>query len=206
MRLDSPLSIITPTIDAGILQVLAGAQTGFTASQIKSILPDKGSLAGVRNALARLTAQGIVTQEPVGNLYLYRLNRHHLAARSIIELSNLKSILVERIRDDILRWKVAPKYAALFGSAARNDMSISSDIDIFFAVSDNADFQTVEDEVYGLSQKITQWTGNDARPLIFRAREIHQEPIIDEILRDAIPLCGKTLWLSNTLKHNGLVA
>lgn len=86
MQLHRPLATITPTLDGDILAVLARTTTTFTITQIHRILGRAAE--GIRKALLRLTAQGIVLSDRVGTTTTYILNTEHLAAQPICDLAN----------------------------------------------------------------------------------------------------------------------
>lgn len=87
MELSRPLSVITPTVDADVLGVLAGADASFTGRQVHQVA-GRHSERGIRNALHRLCTQGIVHRERVGSADQYTLNRGHLAAPYIEALAD----------------------------------------------------------------------------------------------------------------------
>src|SRR4051812_29514068 len=97
MNLSHPIEVVTPTVDADALAVLAGADAAFTGRQVHQVA-GRHSERGVRNALHRLVEQGIVTSERVGAADRYALNREHLAAPHIEALANLRSELLARAR------------------------------------------------------------------------------------------------------------
>ncbi|MFB2583346.1 nucleotidyltransferase domain-containing protein [Herbiconiux liukaitaii] len=191
MQLNHPLRVITAAVDGEILTVLARAEAEFTVPDLQSMIGR--STEGVRRALGRLTDQGIVVRRSVGRTASYRLNREHLAAPWIIGLADLPALLRSRIGDEMATWARPPTYAALFGSAARKDMRVDSDIDIML-VGGDIEAPEWEERVAQLARSITAWTGNDARPLVFAESEIRgrlaDEPILQEILDEGIPLAG----------------
>ncbi len=117
MLLQAPLAVVTPTIDGDVLAVLARAEASFTPPQVQAIV-GRHSTEGVRKALKRLVAQGIVDADRVGNAVNYRLNREHLAAPAIIELANLRTTLLDRVAEHVDAWPVPARLVMLFGSAA----------------------------------------------------------------------------------------
>ena len=80
MELNRPLATVTPTLDGDVLAVLAQHEVSFTTGQLRRVL-SRYSQEGIRKVLIRLTRQGVVSAERVGNSYSYRLNAEHLAAR-----------------------------------------------------------------------------------------------------------------------------
>src|SRR5258708_4110984 len=142
MDLAHPFSVVTPTVDGDVLQVLASAEASFTPPQIQA-LADRLSVSGVRKALARLTSAGIVTCEPIGQAFSYRLNREHLAAPHIVALARLRAELLDRMTALFGTWSESAEYAALFGSAATGQMRLDSDIDVFVVRPDSVELDDI---------------------------------------------------------------
>lgn len=192
MQLQSPMKVITPTVDGDVLTVLARADQQFTIPTLATIIQHR-SPEGIRQALARLVEQGVVHQQSIGRARVYALNREHLAAAAIVELADLSRVLSRRIRDAIESWSEPPVYAAIFGSAARGEMKPNSDIDLFI-LRDRPLSPLWDMQVAQLLEDITSWTGNDAQALETAMDEVrvngHPEPVIDDILRDGIPVFG----------------
>ena len=125
----APAACVSPTVDADLLAVLAGAEAEFTGRQVHQVA-GRHSEKGVSNCLHRLVGQGIVNARRAGEADLYSLNRHHLAAPHIVALAGLRHELLERVRAELAGWQEAPVFAALFGSAATGRMRLDSDIDL----------------------------------------------------------------------------
>ena len=172
MDLARPLTVITPTVDGDVLAVLARAEASFTGRQVHQVA-GRHSERGVRNALHRLSAQGIVSRERVGSADQYRLNRAHLAAPYVEALAKLRDELLRRVAGEFESWTVPPAFAALFGSAARGEMHPESDIDLFVVRADSVDADDPQwrTQLDALASEVTAWTGNDTRVLEFGVRE-----------------------------------
>jgi predicted nucleotidyltransferase len=201
MDLSRPLTVITPTVDADVLAVLARARASFTGRQVQQI-DGRHSEKGVRNALQRLCIQGIVTRERVGAADLYTLNWDHLAAPYVEALAALKSELLERISASLRTWEVAPAYASLFGSAARGEMSPDSDIDLFVVRPDGvaAEHSQWRDQLDALTSRVRAWTGNDTRALELSEAEVRRglrvgQRVLTEIMADGLLLYGSHGYL-----------
>ena len=201
MDLAEPLAIVTPTVDAAVLTVLAGADAEFTGRQVQTVA-GRHSEKGVRNALHRLVGQGIVTSRRVGAADLYRLNREHLAAPYVEALAKLPAELLRRLRSEFTDWQVAPAFAARFGSAARGDMRLDSDIDVFVVrpikVDPDAARWRVQLDV--LASNITAWTGNDGRVLELEESEVARglsagDTLLAAIRDEGVPLYGSPTYL-----------
>jgi predicted nucleotidyltransferase len=198
--LGRPLAAVTPTLDGDVLTVLAQAETTFTTGQLHRVL-GQYSEDGIRKVLVRLRGQGIVLAERVGNAYAYRLNREHLAAGPVIALARARAELLERLEAQLATWRPGPVYAAVFGSAARGGMTVSSDIDILVIRPDDVDEDTWEVQMTAMAAQVTRWTGNDARPLQFEVSDVgHHEPVLRDVLRDGLTVAGTRAWLTTAMR------
>jgi predicted nucleotidyltransferase len=203
MQLHHPLAVVTPTLDGHLLEALARVDAWFTTSQLRHTAPSFSS-EGIRRALRRLVEQGIVSVEVVGRTSQYRLNRDHLAAPSVIAMSELDSELIRRLGRAVSAWEVPPTYASLFGSAARSAMRPDSDIDLFVVYPDHADLDTWGEQTLHLARQVTLWTGNDARILDMAESEVtarrSEEPVLQDIAAARHgQFAGAPRWLATAL-------
>jgi hypothetical protein len=202
VQLSQPLAVVTPTLDGPVLTALAVADEAFTTGQLNRILV-QGSEEGIRKVLRRLSEQGIVTAEHVGAAFSYRLNRDHLAAEHIIGLANLRSALFANIEATLTAWRQPPIYGAVFGSAGRGGMEVTSDIDILLVRKDNSQDAQWERQVEELVHTVTRWTGNDTRPLEYTVDELEaarEEPVLAEVLTTGLTVAGQRSWLNSRLR------
>lgn len=128
LNLSVPLKSVTSGLDAGVLTVLARTATQLTGRGVAAL--SGGSHAGVQPILERLTRQGLVLAQPVGNSVLYTLNRDHLLAGPLLALTESRTAFLDRLRSHVQSWRIAPVHASLFGSVARGDGDENSDIDV----------------------------------------------------------------------------
>jgi predicted nucleotidyltransferase len=101
-----------------------------------------------------------------GPSLLRRLNRDHLAAPTVAALAQLRATLLKTLVDEIGSWDRAPVHASLFGSAARGDGGLTSDLDVLLVHADDHDVDP-------------RWA--------------HQLSTSGERLRDAVRLAGTDL-------------
>jgi predicted nucleotidyltransferase len=202
-----PFGAITPTVDGDVLAVLAGADAAFTGRQVHRLV-GRHSESGVRKALHRLVGQGTVTADRVGQADIYSLNRDHLAAPYVVGLADLRSELLSRMADDMRSWRVRPTFAALFGSAARGDMTEESDIDLFVVRPDPVDIDDGEwrAQLDGLSQRVHRWTGNDARVFELGEEEVRtgleqRARVLRDVRADGLTLLGSRSYLASAGKE-----
>jgi predicted nucleotidyltransferase len=194
--LTCPYAVIGPTLDPGVLTVLAGTTRPLTGREIARLL-GRASHSGVIAALDRLGDQGIVDREEAGRAFLFTLNREHLAAPAVELLADLREELLHRIRNAADGWNVKAHHLSLFGSAARGDGDVNSDIDLFVVRSSAIESQEPvwREQLDLLSWQVERWTGNPARVVEVEERDLarlrkERPPVVDELFADAISLAG----------------
>jgi predicted nucleotidyltransferase len=194
----NPLAVVTPTLDGPVLNALAattGAATGAHVQRLAGV----GSPDGVRRVLARLVGQGVVLFEEHAHATLYRLNREHVAVPAIIELTRLRARIVELIGAEIADWRIQPSHASLFGSFARGQADVDSDIDVLLVA--NPPVTSADDwigQVDRLAGLIFRWTGNhahivDATQDTLIAMLRNDDPLITSWRADAVHLSGQRI-------------
>lgn len=187
---------MSPGLAGDVLAVLAGTTRPLTGREVAR-LARRGSPRGVLTALDRLVEQGLVARAEAGRAMLYTLNRDHVAAPAAVALAQLRSEVVERARREVAAWQIAAQHASVFGSFARGDGDVGSDIDLFVVrpagvSADDADWREQLDR---LAERVRAWTGNHASIAevasddLARLRE-DRPLIVDELSADAIALAG----------------
>jgi predicted nucleotidyltransferase len=162
------------------------------------------SVEGIRKALRRLVAQGVVHAAGVGPTVAYRLNRDHIAADHIIGLARLRETFLTRLEDYLRRWEVPPVYAAVFGSAARGSMTTRSDLDLLLIRPDDTYHEIWETQVSDLVNRVATWLGNDVRPLELTAAQVvthaRGEPVLWDVAQEGLTVAGNPRWLASLLR------
>lgn len=221
MDLSDPTRAVTPTLDGPVLAALATAGKPLTVGQVAQRTA-RGSEIGVRRSLARLVEQGIVRATLIGRNHVHELNRDHVAAGVADLLAGLRNELWRRFRAELAEWRPRPLYAAVFGSAARSDGDVSSEIDLLLvhppfpgekptkagwieAMSDllasPAEPDAAEQwqsHVDALRERVETWTGNQLQVVDLSVHEWRRparthQPLLAEVRRDAVELIQSRL-------------
>lgn len=118
------------TLPRLLAALAAGPQRGFTSSELEAMVG--ASHDSLYRALQRGGAAGLVIREPIGKQYVYRIDN------SSPVLGEIKTLLSKLFGPaDALRRALASlgppdvEAAFLFGSAARAQDSLTSDLDVF---------------------------------------------------------------------------
>ena len=196
MDVARPYAVFSSPLDIEVLLVLRRTTRPLTGREVAR-LASRGSEAGIRKALGRLAAQGIIGVQEAGRALLYTLNRDHLAVPALEVLANLHAELAHRLISEIASWTVQPDHVSLFGSTARADGDVTSDIDVFVVRPDGVaeDDPVWREQIGRLREDVLRWTGNQLATAEVGAQELarlrrEQPPILEELRSDALTLVG----------------
>lgn len=162
MDLSSPFQAMFPNVDSAVLAVLTESTKPRTGREVARLAGR--SQDATQRVLDRLVEHGLVHRGEAGRARVYTLNWDHLAAEPIADLANLRRRLFHRLREYLEPWRPLPLHASVFGSAARGDGGLDSDVDIFLVRPGDVD---EDDEkwrwqVTALAGGVFEWTGNHA--------------------------------------------
>jgi hypothetical protein len=189
-----PLRSLVPSLDWAVLEVLARSESGLGASQITRLSHD-GSRSGQAPILDRLVAHGLVIAEPANQGFLYRLNRDHLLAPAILEAAGLRARLLDLLTAQTLQFSPAPVHASVFGSFARGEAGVESDIDVLLIAAADDDLASWSPPIDLLENRVRMWTGNRCSCMAFTTERVRQlaangEPIVEQWMTDGVVLVG----------------
>lgn len=196
MDLSRPYTVICPSLEGPVLDVLAHTTRPLTGREVAR-LASRGSQRGVRLVLDRLVANGLVRAQEAGSASLFVLNREHVAAGIVEGLVRLRAELIERIRQDVEGWSSQPVHASIFGSAARADGHMDSDIDLLIVRPKDLaeDDPQWREQLHRLAERIERWSGNNASlhevsPKGLKAALRRGEPVIASLRAASIVVAG----------------
>lgn len=196
MNVSAPYEAVASTLDVAIAVELSRLPEPVTVSRLRSLLPS-GSDRGVRLALGRLVGQGLVSAREYGRVTVYALNHEHLAAPAVRSLAEMRARMLDQLRGLIETWEAAPYHASLFGSAARRDGDVDSDIDILVVRPERVaeDDPVWRAQIELLEDRVLAWTGNRVELAELSFEElgdlrVRTPAIVHNLKRDGIDLAG----------------
>lgn len=196
MDVSRPYTAVCPRLDGDVLRVLAGTELALTGREVAA-MAGRGSHKGVLDSLHRLTAHGLVKRVPLNRAYLFTLNRDHIAAEAVELLMALRGKLFGLIEKEIGAWEIAPLHASVFGSTARGDGGLESDIDVLIVYAPGmSEDERWRIQVDALRDRIEAWTGNQANLVeksVAQLAELvrRRRPIVAELRSDAVVVAGR---------------
>ena len=197
MDLRRPITAAIPSLDGPVLEVLAGTTRPLTGREIWQ-LAGQGSDNGVRAVLARLVRHGLVHAEARRSATYYVANRDHLAWPAVELLARLRVQMIARISESIAAWPIQPLHSSLFGSAARGDGDIESDIDMLVVRPPGSGDEAWARQTEELANDVWSWTGNHCQVFDLDEARLAEhvaadDPIVSAWRGDGILLTGQPL-------------
>jgi predicted nucleotidyltransferase len=200
MDLANPLQSVIPSVQGAVLSVLARTDEPLSGRRVAELTRPRFAQTRVNAVLQKLADSGIVLRESRPPANLYRLNKKHVATDGILMLTDMWATVLSRIRSELANWSVPPETAWLFGSAARREARVESDIDILVVVPAGAmqgeETSTVwQLQTDALAENIKAWTGNSCEVLEMDAAELEaaierDDRLIRDLRDHAIVLAG----------------
>lgn len=195
MDVSTPMSCVVPSAHGPVLAVLAGTTAPLTGRRVAELTQPRVSQPRVARILRELTAAGLVDHTPAGSSSLFVLNREHLAAGAVEILATMRQQLWARIAEHARTWNRRPLAVVVFGSAARGDGTIDSDIDLLVVRpldTDDGD-PAWQDDLTDLASHVARWTGNPCEILDRSEQELAAMAANGERLLTGIRMDGRAL-------------
>jgi hypothetical protein len=180
-----------------ILRVLAQRSSPVSAAQLAR-LTGQGTEAGVRRAVERLVEHGLCLREEIAGRSTYTLNHDHVLHDAMTALLRADGEVFRRLRLSLAEWAPAPVAAAVFGSAARADGDLDSDIDLLLVrpvLRNDRDREMWARQVHDLRRDVARWTGNRLQVLdrprsVMRRLVRSEEDLFGNVREDAVWVYG----------------
>lgn len=197
MNLGHPISSITSPLAGRVLEVVSGTTRPLAGREIHKIVGE-GSNSGVWKVLNRLEEQGILLADRRSHATYYVANRDHLAWPSIEAIVRLRGELTARLTAEIDGWSIAPLHASIFGSTARGDADVDSDVDLLLVRREDLAPNAVEDwerQLASVRDAVRRWTGNLCQTFVATPSRLAEhvranDPLVRGWLDDEILLAG----------------
>jgi predicted nucleotidyltransferase len=186
MWFGEPFGGVIPGVRGAVLGVLLRTDAPLTGRQIHALVSDDYSLWTVQGALKTLTQLGLVNTQTIGRAGVHTVNEDHVSVAPLRALLDPIAVLTDTVRD-VVGDEV--QTAILFGSIARGEAKIDSDVDLAVIAPPEWDRRT------DLEDAVRTRLGNACDVLVFTLEDFTRlsgtgEPVGREILTDGIALFG----------------
>lgn len=190
MDLAHPVQSVIPGVHGAVLAVLARTTEPLSGRRVAALTRPSFGQSRVNEVLGELALAGIALREtrPPANLYV--LNRDHVATEGVTALASMWSTLLERMQAEVATWSPPARAAWLFGSAARGEAGLGSDIDVLLVTPTGARDSdegraSWEQQTDLFSAKVRAWSGNACEVLEMEFAELEAAAVRDEqLVRD----------------------
>jgi predicted nucleotidyltransferase len=186
MFFGEPFGGLIPGARGAVLSVLLRTGAPLTGRQVHALVSDKHSLWSVQEALKVLTQLGIVETQTIGRAGVHTIREGHAAVTHLRVLADpigmLRAAIEAAVGSDV-------ESVIVFGSIARGEASLDSDIDLAVIASSGWDGRPALEDAVRIS------VGNGCDVLAFTPDQFQQlaqsgEPVISDIQRDGLALVG----------------
>jgi predicted nucleotidyltransferase len=190
-----PVEAVIPGVQGRVLGLLARTDAELTMRTVARLAGVSVNRAAA--VLNHLVALGLVERREAGAAALVRLARDNEAAKAILVLEGVRESVLARLRSEAQAIHPAPASLVVFGSFARDEAGLQSDLDVLVVPPPE-----VTDDDPGWLDAIGHWTdraariaGNPVNLLVARADELpkllrRRRTVWEEIARDGIVLAG----------------
>ncbi len=173
--------------------MVSGDLTGRQIAELAAV-----PVVSASRVLADLAEIALVHARDVGQARIYRLNREHALWAALAAMMATAAIIEERIRSISLEKAPSETTVAIFGSFARGDAGLSSDIDIVIVSRDSAHTDARLELVDELEETIREMTGKSVNVIDILDEDLdrlvkNEDPLIESWSQDARTLHGVEL-------------
>ena len=186
MLFSEPFGGVIPGARGAVLAALLRTDTPLTGRQVHALVSDDYSLWTVQEALKALTQLGLVNTQTIGRAGVHTINEEHFSIAPLRVLLDPIAALTGTVREaaghDV-------KTVILFGSIARGEANIGSDVDLAVIALAGWDGRT------DLEDAVRTQLGSNCDVLVFTPEDFTRladtgEPVVQEILTDGVALIG----------------
>jgi predicted nucleotidyltransferase len=186
MFFSEPFGGVIPGARGAVLAALLRTDAPLTGRQVHALVSNDYSLWTVQEALKALAQLGLVNTQIIGRAGVHTVNQDHVSIAPLRALLDPIAALINTVREAVGE---DVKSVILFGSIARGEAKINSDIDLAVIAPAGWDGHT------DLEDTVRTRMGNDCDVLVFTPENFTRlagtgEPVVREILIDGVALIG----------------
>jgi predicted nucleotidyltransferase len=198
MDFSRPVQAVIPGAQGRILAVLTETSAELNLRALAGL--SGVSVAHASRVLPGLVSLGLVERRDVPPAALFRVVPEHVAVRAVMELSRARDVVLGEVGQLAEKLSPPPVSVIVFGSVARGDASVGSDIDLVVvrpaAVGEESDDWRRAVEAW--RGEVRRLSGNAAEIVEVDEREIGQRlrsrrPMWRDVMRDGIVVYGASL-------------
>lgn len=180
--------------NVAVIRALIDTNTGFTGNEVARTAGMHPNSA--LKALTLLEGLGIVNRQRGGRDHIFSLNReHYLVQEALLKVFQVESKFPEEVINALTSILKKQVYSAIiFGSAARREENILSDLDICCIVNNMIDRVNIGELLNKKSQALYKKFGIKLAPIFFLKTQFmkkRKSKLIRSIVNEGILITGK---------------
>lgn len=198
MDFQHPVEAVIPGAQGRILAVLLETSAELNLRTIARL--SAVSIAQVSRVLVGLVELGLVERREVPPSSLFRLVPDHVANRALVVLADVRNLALSEMGRAAGKMRPAPVSVIAFGSFARGESELGSDIDVIVvrSVDVDADDDRWIEQVKRWRSTVRRVTGNQVEIVEVDARQAavklaDPSPLWRNVRRDGQVVFGKRL-------------
>lgn len=176
MRFHDPLNDVlgNPVSLRVVRSLMLDADRALTSSELARRAG--ASTSQCIRTLGRLERVGLVSMKTVGKALVWSVVREHVLSAPLADLFRAESRVLAQLTATVERWarSVPIRSVSLFGSVARAEDTLSSDVDLRVLVDSKAARERVDEAAAGLTLTIARRYGNPLSLLIQHPADLHR--------------------------------
>lgn len=182
-----------------VLRVLLGVTVPLNASQIAALTGL--TRPAVSTVLDELGAMGIVRSSSAGRANVHLLERQSVYVEQLISpLFEAEQSLPQTLEDDLhATFADSAESILLFGSYARGEQRIGSDVDVVLVASDQAEKRVLDERVRSYAPTFRARYGAALSDITYDAQEARAlwrtaPAFLESLKKDAVVISGRGPW------------
>lgn len=193
-----PVEAIIPGATGRLLAALGRVEAELPVSTLAQIAAVGRTRAS--GIIGELSDLGVVNRREVGRTVLVSLARQNAAGQLIDRLANLRTAVIDDLRRLAEAIEPAPASLSIFGSFARGEEEVGSDLDVLAVRARAADADQWASALSEFAWRARMLTGNSVDVLDYDVDELRRKNTAanakvgrefwDSIWRDAVTLVG----------------
>lgn len=194
MDLSTPGSDLIGATRARVLLALHRATEPVSGRELARRAGDLPPSSALRE-LRALVQLGLVHSRPSTHATTFALNRDHVLWEPVFEILASPAKVEERLGNLVSETLGRGTTCAIFGSVARGESSVESDIDILIVTDDSLESDAREDALDRVRDDLATFTGNDPQLIVVtQSQLLHMvqanDPLVGSWERDARTISG----------------
>jgi predicted nucleotidyltransferase len=193
-----PVQAVIPGAQGRILAVLAETSAELNLRALARL--SGVSLAQASRVLPGLVSLGMIERRDVPPAALFRVVPEHVAVRAVMELSRARDMVLGELGRLAAKLSSPPVSVVVFGSLARGDAGVESDIDVVVVrpASVGEDSEAWRHDVEAWREEARRLSGNAVEIVEVGEGEIgrllrSRRPMWKDVLRDGVVVYGAPL-------------